>query len=466
MMPAMIPRMPVAWHQLRIPGPPAVLALTREEQHAVTAEARFARRTIQRIERARAASGEPPLALALIDKASPHALFDLMLTDVAPARSGQRPAADPGAVAEVTGRLLWQSAAHFSRFIAEPAVQREFGLGPDTGVTHLALNCDPNTFDRESVQALKRFHLHLIHWHRPELAPLQHPESYGEQTDALLARQCLDPLTFVGTELLYAALSDSALELAGAELIAPDPAAACAGHLPLGALLRLESWERLTDPMFERLVRRLHQQIAHTARALMRAVTGHDEPAPAWRRHRLLAPQQIADNLDALDLGAQARARVLGLTDSLRDLDAESAERLKLGSALARQHCMTLNQPCYSLGLTAFPVAGQRPQAAQQAGPSQTRPILSIQLKLFSGIGGAGLLSLPGIASVRVVRGHGRFSADAWHRRACFQRRFAAYNTAALHGVAGGRGSTWAGQDLRTGPIGRLRDLRAGWTRA
>lgn len=502
--------MPIAWHQLQIPGPPPELELTWAERTAPTLKERFARRRIQSLdlpallagaseapsERAGPAPTRASTQLALIDKASPHALFDLMLTEVSPPSAGSPAGADPGTVGTATARVLWQTAANFQRFVSTPAIRREFGLS--NGALHLALNCDPFTRDRESVQALKRFHLHLIYWQASELAPLHSPHRLCDQTDRYLARQCVDPLTVVGMRLLDewlqavdveldsawlspanrprgdhgldivdCSFGDDALATAaralGGHWLHPDAEAVCSGWLPLGALLRLPSWEQLAHPAFEELIRRLHGRIGHIAQALQSALTGSDLSPAAWRRHRLLPLPQIAANLEALGLSAASRTDLLSLASRLRNLSERSMQRLKRAAPAQRQHCMTLNQPCYSLTLAPFPLRPCPPDPvrcvdghSQMAG--ETPPLLSIQPKLFSGIGGAGLLSLPGLPSVRVVRGQGRFSARDWQRRARFQRAFAGYNSAALSTAAEHCGGP------RPGPIRRFRDGGTGWT--
>jgi hypothetical protein len=148
--PADLDRLRVAWDHLRIPGPPADYALTRTEAEHPDPALRFARRTIQEI----ACDGD---RLALIDKVSPHSLFDLMVSEIS-----DPPKATPDAVDPATGRVLWRTGLAFVRFVSDPEVMRRFDLAD--GELHLALNCDPNTHDRESVQAAKQFHLHLLYW--------------------------------------------------------------------------------------------------------------------------------------------------------------------------------------------------------------------------------------------------------------------------------------------------------------
>ena len=255
-MPAEIGRMPVAWHQLRIPGPPPAFTLSAQEQHGNTPMQRFQRRCIQTLEIPRVdgfapgasarvdlgarlgvdleaspgadlgarpeaglgqeAAAHPSDRLALIDKAAPHALFDLMLSEVSPPSAEHPAKADASAVAPATGRVLWQTAANFRRFVTSPEIRRAFDL--DGGWLQLALNCDPHTHDRESVQALKQFHLHLIYWRACELQPLQQVEPLADQRDPMLMRQCLDPLSFLGPALLYERLADLDLEILASRL--------------------------------------------------------------------------------------------------------------------------------------------------------------------------------------------------------------------------------------------------------
>lgn len=467
-MPAALGQMAVAWHQLRIPGPPPGLALSRAEREAASPKQRFQRRTIQQLDlhpratpsagRSRdgieaAASGRSPQQgdrLALIDKASPHALFDLMLTEVSPPTRGRAAKSSPSSVAPVTGRVLWQTAANFRRFIAEPAVRRAFEL--DNGWLQLALNCDP-TADRESVQALKQFHLHLIYWRAPELQQLQKVECFKDQRDPYLARQCLDPISFLAPMLVEDCLADLDLGPSGATWLPADAAATCTGKRPLGSLLLLPSWDQLAAPAFERLISGLNQRLNETASTLLQALTGAEQPPAPWHRHALLPSDQIAANLQQLGLRPGVGADLLVLAQRLHDLSAAVAGYLRHRSAARRMHCMTLNQPCYSLSLSPMDAQGRSTAAAE--GPL----LLAIQLKLFSGIGGAGLVSLPGIPSVRVVRGQGQFSEADWLRRADFQRRFAAYNSEALSSAPDGRSG-----ELVCAPVRRFRDAATGWS--
>jgi hypothetical protein len=410
----------VAWHHLRVPGPPPGYGLAGDELDHPDPRRRFARRCIQHLA-CGAPGSEGGETLALIDKASPHSLFDLMLSEVsAPSKST---AAD---VSRMTGLTLWRTGLNFVHFCEQAA--EEFGLAG--GELQLALNCDPNTWDRESVQAAKQFHLHLLYWPVTALAPLARAQTLGEIADRALRRQALDPLSFLGARLVTETLEGRGPGPAGLTVRAVDDEAVLAGRRPIGAVLELPSWDALASPDFEDLVRHIHRRLAWLAARLLESFTGHRDPPPTWHRHPLLPIGTIEPRIATLPFSDAAKAGLLGLARVLRGLDPRTARRLARVTPPRRMGLMTLNQPCYALNLRAATTRGP-------ANPGETGVHLIIQPKLFSGIGGAGLLALGGVPSVRVLRGHGTFSAADWEQRARFQRAFAAFNQGRLEPLPG-----------------------------
>jgi len=399
----------VAWAHLRMAGPPADYALTRPEVDHPDPRRRFARRTIQEI----TCNGD---RLALIDKVSPHSLHDLMVTEVSTPTK-----ATPDAVEPLTGRCLWRTGLNFVRFVSEPEVMNGFGLVD--GQLHLALNCDPNTGDRESVQAAKQFHLHLLYWEDAVLEALRGAERLAPVTDPRVRRQAIDPLTFLGAHLIYEAIAGLDLGIRGARLVRPDDALTIRGQRPIGCLIELPGWEVLANPDFEDLIRRLHRHLDRMSADLLEVFTGQRTPPPPWRRHGLLPPMEIAAGIASLPLSAEVQAGLRHLARALEDLPEKVARRLRGAGPARRRHLMTLNLPAYAMNLYA-PIRNRRGAPLGQA----SRVHLTLQPKLFSGIGGAGLLSLGGIPSVRVLRNAGRLTPREWHRRTAFQRRFAAFN--------------------------------------
>lgn len=446
--PAGVEQLPVAWSHLRVPGPPAAFDLTPAETGDGPARTRFARRTVQLLTLgpARAdAGGDDRETLALIDKASPHSRFDLMVSEVS-----AEPRSTPAAVRPQTGRVLWRTGYGFAQFCANPQTVEELALAG--GELHLALNCDPHTRDRESVQAAKQFHLHLLYWDRRALAPLAAAQPLGRPDQRRLLRQALDPFGFLGARLIAEALDGLDLGIPGACLLAPDETATLRGERPLGCTIALPGWEALAQPGFEDLVRRIHLTLEDLAAGLLAAFTGERRPPPPGHRHPLLPRPELRARIRALPWSAQSRAGLGILGEALRTLPDRTARRLAQGGPARRMDAMTLNQPAYTLNLHA-PHRDRHPlaRASGQAGAPLVHLIL--QARLFSGIGGAGLLTLGGVPSVRVLRGEGRFTPREWAERARFQRRFARFNLDRLGNEPG----------LAAGPIRRFAGPDRGW---
>jgi hypothetical protein len=431
LIPAEAERMPTAWHHLRIPGAPDAFRLQPDECQGPPAR-RFRHRTLLTWDCAPSAMGpsdhlesnanspEPSATgdrLALIAKAIPHARYDLMLSEIS-----DQPKSTPAAVLPLTGQRLWRGALAFVRFVSEQETRREFGL--DGGRLALACNCDPFTADRESVQAAKQFHLHLLYWTAEELATIGQPQPAAATSDPRARRQLLDPLSFLGGSLIAAALRGLDFAALGARLLPMDLAAIASGRRPPGCLIELPDWTVLEQPAFETLVRQIHERIAAQSRLLSLALFGFSAPPPPWRRHPLRpAPERLA-RLQALGetlhLSPELLAALASLARALRDLPPASAERLKRASPATRQHCMSLNQPCY--GLNLYTAGANRPEQPL----IDCRPVhLLLSAKLFSGIGCAGLLPIGAIPSVRVLRESGTFSLEQWQQRSAWQQAFA-----------------------------------------
>ena len=436
-------QMLTAWQHLRVPGAPAAFALRGAETRGPPAQ-RFRRRTLLAWECVppQPSPGSPVTdRLALIDKATPHALHDLMLSEVSPT-----PKSTPVDVLPVTGRALWRSALEFVRFVSLPQVQADFHLSG--GRLALAVNCDPYTQDRESVQAAKQFHLHLLYWSAAELQAIATPQPLSATVDARMRRQLLDPLSFLSGPLIATALADLDLSAIGGRLLDADLRPGIQGQRPPGCLIELPGWSVLGEAAFESLVRTLHQRLAALAGVLTEALLGHSEPPAPWCRHALRRASERRAAVRNLGLPETLESSLMTLGNALRDLSPASAARLRAASPAARQHCMSLNQPCYGLNLYAPQV-----NTPEQPVAASSRVYLLLSAKLFSGIGCAGLLPIGTVPSVRILRGAGEFSAARWQERAAWQRAFATRLRTVLAEQSTGTLS----------PVRRLRDFTRGW---
>jgi hypothetical protein len=435
--------MPIAWDALHIPAPPTAFALSDAERDNDSPGGRYHRRTIQALSvTTHASPGRDPQTdtLAFIDKAIPHSQFDLMATDISP-----RMQATLTAIGERSLATLLHSAERFIAFVSRPETRDRYRL--DDGLAHIALNCDPNTRDRESCQAVKSFHLHFIYWTAAELAGLNKTETLTRPVANLPRRRVLDPLTALGSRLVHERLQACRFDDCQAELLPYQDRPQGDESGLIGCLIRLPGWHLLSTRSFRALLVEVHRHIEDSAQGLLQAFTGHsDIPAP-WSRWPLLAKTRIHDNLDDLGYSQMATEPLKQLADTLHSLSPNTIERLSRHPRQRIQH-LSLIPPSYALNLHSPQRNGPR-QALIDASPVY----LIIQPKLFSAVGGAGALPLAGIPSVYVRRGSGRFSDTAWRLRAEFQREFLSFNRATLQ--------QYADPDLA--PVRRLGDFQQGW---
>ncbi len=410
--------LPIAWDHVRIPGPPAAYRLTPEERCSTDNSIRFKRRTIQRFDLH--STGVGGLAqlyhLAFIDKVSPHSLYDLMCTEVSDPLK-----ATVSAIGRETGEAMCRSAYNFVDFVSRPDIIESFGL--QNGELHLGVNCDPNTLDRESIQASKQFHMHFLYWTQAELAPLQRAKvTVTSVPNDLLRKRLLDPLLYLGAALVEERLRRSNFNADGVQLLPFSAAASIHKGLALGCLLRLDEWTVLNTSGFVAAIETIHQCIQTSSEELLAAFTGHTDPPAIWERHPLLPHPKIVDNIGRMGFSEALDSRLRDLARELRDLSALNMDYLKRHKAARLRH-MTLNNPCYAMNLYA-----PRHNQSDQPLIEVQEIYLSVQVKLFSAIGGSGLVPLRGFPCVRIVRGSGEFSETMWRKRARFQREFVTYN--------------------------------------
>jgi len=431
----------IAWDAVHIPAPPKAFALSDEERNSQEPARRYQRRTIQSLRITTPGPQAPRTdTIAFIDKAIPHSQFDLMATDISP-----RVQATLTSIGERSLAGFLQSAERFIAFVSQPNIRERFDL--DNGLAHIALNCDPNTRDRESCQAVKSFHLHFIYWTAAELAGLHNTETLAQPVADLPRRRVLDPLTALGSRLIHERLQCHDFGDWGAQLLPYQDLPQGDETGLIGCLIRLPGWQVLTSPQFRALLGQVHHTIEDSAGALLQAFTGHSDIPPRWSRWPLLPRADIHQNLHDLAYSEAVTTGLGELADTLRTLSTKTIERLRHRPRQRIRH-LSLNPPSYALNLYS-PRRNCRKQALIDASPVY----LIIQPKLFSAVGGAGSLPLAGTASVYIRRGVGRFTETAWRRRAEFQREFLRFNRSSL--------KQYADQSLP--PVRRLTGFQQGW---
>ncbi len=336
--------------------------------------------------------GTEPETIALIDKAFPHTLYDLMLLvgrdDILRTCVGELPDT-------VLAELLTMVTG-FADYISDPRVVRTFGLG--RGRLSIGWNYDPTT-DRDNGQWWdKRMHVHLNAWH-PRTCRTVHPVPLADVTDPTLRRSLVDPTAYLAHRVMIDAVRTDRLP-AACRLLHPSAARDAEQHLPVGLKVRLPGFAYLATADFRALLRMLHGTAAAAYRLLRAIFTDSHSPTGPWHRPPLRPADQVEAALAALPwLTNESRTLLLRLRTVLRDIPERQMLLLRTRSHLANR-CLALDGLSYNLALfTPDEISARRPINATG------ELYLVMQLKTVSSIGSSPALG--GAVATAADRTHG-----------------------------------------------------------
>ena len=340
--------------------------------------------------------------IAAVDKAFPHALFDLMLLVARDEGICRHVGHAPEPVLE----FLLDAARRFRAFTLEHA-ERFALLGAPIAV---GWNYDP-TSDRDNGQWWdKRLHVHFNAWPRP-VADAARAVALREIASETARRSLIDPVAFLGEHVLHDVLDGAPLP-PGARVLPGDVGRDRALGLATGWKLALPDWETVAAPAMRVLLAQIHARAREAYDAIRRAMTGSTDLPGPWRRPALLAPEQVAESLDALPwLSPGARAGLLTLRDALREVTARQMALLRDRPGLANRF-LSLEDLSYNISIT--PVPG-----------NPGTPCLTVQVKLISYIGSSPALGGAVASIIDRAGGPVLTAADAGTRRD-FQQAFLA----------------------------------------
>lgn len=341
--------------------------------------------------------GQP---LALIDKAYPHALYDLLML-VADEGGG---CTNTSAAAETTLTAMLATARAFATFTADPNADRRYGLAG--GQAGIGWNYDP-TVDRDNGQWWdKRLHWHLNYW-TSAACQASAPIPLGAVADSGVRRTVVDPAAFIGADTLADRLRATGAIPPGCRLLETNLQRDAALALPVGVKIVLPGWEFTRTRDAVRLLRAIHLCAAE-AYDQVRGCFTDDPPPAAWARPALLAPQQVRDRLTSLEwLAPTTLKQLLRLRAALRDVTARELQLLATRNPVANR-CLTLAGLSYHCALHA-PLAGGL--------------YLVVQTKLISSIGSSPAIG--GAAATIVDRfGTPPMTRQQLRLRADFQNEF------------------------------------------
>ncbi|MFG3701598.1 hypothetical protein ACGF5C_27355 [Micromonospora sp. NPDC047620] len=355
-------------------------------------------------------AGDSGGRIAVIDKAFPHSVYDLML--LATIGDDRTIASSVSDVPEAMLRTLLTFCGQFVRYVHARSTQRRFAL--DGAQLMIGTNYDPATVDRDNGQWWdKRMHWHLNCWpatvyRDASIMPL------GEVNDLNRRRALVDPIAYLAAQIMHDAFRTQPLP-AGCRLVG-EADMPCDGG-PVGFKITVPGWDFLHNAACARLLVHLHDVAAGAYAQLRQCFTGSLAASPPWTRPGLLPPGQVAANLDDLAwLSEPSRRGLVVLRSLLRDVTAGEMDLMRADMTLANR-CLTLAGLDYHLGFWSPP----QPDSSRGHPPVY----LVMQFKLLSAIGSSPAIA-GGVASI-LDRFHGpTMSAQQTHLRRQFQDRFLA----------------------------------------
>ncbi|WP_230394012.1 hypothetical protein [Plantactinospora alkalitolerans] len=322
--------------------------------------------------------------IAVIDKAFPHSVYDMML--LATVGDDRVIASSVSDVPEAMLTALLTICEQFVRYIHASSTRRRFGL--DGAQLMIGTNYDPSTTDRDNGQWWdKRMHWHLNCWpaaayRDASIVPL------GEVDDVNKRRALVDPIAHLAAQVMCDAFRTQPLP-AGCHLAGDTDLPSDGG--PVGFKIALPSWDFLPDAACARLLVHLHDVATGAYARLRESFTGSPATSPPWTRPGLLPPDQVATNLDELAwLSEPGRQGLLMLRSLLRDVTSYEMNLMRADMDLANR-CLTLAGLDYHLGFWSPPQSSSR----------RGRPpvYLVMQFKLLSAIGSSPAIG-GGVASI------------------------------------------------------------------
>jgi len=360
---------------------------------------------------------EPGEALAIVNKTVPHQLFDSMVIS-----SSDRAVKTSIACLTHGERLEMLRMIHgFVQYISEPRVIKGHNL--DRAAFLASANFNPDNKDREGLQPIPRIHFHLnpMPWDQikglPSRAvPLSDIKSVG------LRRVLFDPISAVAVNVLNDVLGDLDGDLIRIPGWTPEQVISLGR--PIGFHARLSrGWDTLLEPGFGDLLVEIHRRLDRTYRRLREAFLGTGDDFLVWARHRLYPPSVIKQRIRAMSgLSDRVRRDLCILAHVLRDIPSSVMTGLRM--VPSRQLIMAIEGLAYAVSLycdefndCSRPISGSG------------NVYLVYQVKLFSPVGGAGVVGLNGVHAVRLRRGCGpvSFTERDMRRRLAFQKGFAQY---------------------------------------
>ena len=350
------------------------------------------------------------LNIDLINKTSPHALYECMIMDGTKDFHTSIFECNENQI-----KLIAQTAG----YMFNAAFEYMNKLNETTYCIASAMNYDPNTSDRPSLMTERRFHIHVMAYPAATINyALKNFTHINDVKDLRRLNRVIDPITMVLLDVLYMYSITICPELRN-YLIEPDQSVDVKYGLPIGLKIKLKMNRSNNIELGTSILLKLHNIYLEFYKALYWCVTGNyynENTNMMWMRPQLLAVSSILDNVSkrfAFITNEQYSALTF-ILKQMHNLGVKEMMWLKRNYDLTT-NLMLLAGPAYSVSV--YKNVGT---LVDDNSVLSNNIILAFYPKFISDYGGAGMSSFGGINAVRFKRSVGVFDNDEIIRRMDF----------------------------------------------
>lgn len=355
------------------------------------------------------------LEITLMDKKNTHSLLDIMAI-----QTGRTNKPTLNELSDNELSFILQLYSIFLRFVNDNTVINKYQL--NGSLPRISFSCDPHTEDREGLQPVKRFHTHMYLMTNDTIKEAESNKiKYQDIKSEYLRRRLVDPISFLGNNLIFDIHENFITVPTEIKINKPDHISTINNNLQLGFNAKINNNnDFIGSPVFQKYLKDLHSSLQNVYTDIAYAFTGVRESAVCGKRHALLDKTEILKRLNQLNyLSRSSRQGLEQLVSTLKRPPIFLMKRIFTHDRRVIHHIPT-NGLCY-----AFSIAQE--SVVYEGEDSKDNLVMNILPKMFSDIGGAGLVGLEGTGCVLLNRGHGSYNEEQMLERWKYQEEFLSY---------------------------------------
>lgn len=341
--------------------------------------------------------------ISLASKFKPHSDYELMLQS-----TDNILKSSPSDISSKSLNKVLKIGYKFIEFLSDPNVIKKYGM--NQGYAYMVYNYDKHTTDRHSGMSKKDFHLHLNSWQKDTLNKLK--EIDIENTSSFYIKSIADPLFDIAQILIYDALDSDELSKY------LKPANDINGEISYSGVYEIKNgWKSLNDENFAQLIQKIHDKLNERYAEILECFTGEKTVPERYTRHKLLPKAIIKSKIIATKMKESTKSVLLIKVDTLKSITPEQFEKIQQRPNF-RDTLISLRWLAYSLAFfsNAY-ISEDSPMVNQKA-------YVNITPRLFTKIGGASILNMPGRELVKIDRGEGQVTDEEFEEKSNFHKDF------------------------------------------